>query len=77
MDALIITVFVSLVLVIAGLILFVSRLREGDLDHTDRLSILPLEDDRPPGSRSPSEEPEEAAGNAATRRTNNERANVS
>ena len=45
MDVLIVTIFVSLVLVVGGLVLFVSRLRQGDFEHGDRLSLLPLEDD--------------------------------
>ena len=45
MDILIVTLFVSLVLVIAGLVLFVLRMRAGDFDHGDRLSLLPLHDD--------------------------------
>ena len=47
MNILVITVFASLVLVVAGLVLFVSRIRAGDFDHGDRLSLLPLEDDLP------------------------------
>ncbi len=45
MDILIVTVFVSLILVAAGLVLFINRLREGDFEHGDRLSLLPLQDD--------------------------------
>jgi hypothetical protein len=62
MDVLIVTVFVSLVLVVGGLILFVSRLRGGDFDHGDRLSLLPLaEDERPAGNANTVEkEPEES-----------------
>lgn len=47
MDALIVTLFVSLVLVVAGLVLFVLRMRAGDFDHGERLSLLPLQDDEP------------------------------
>ena len=47
MNVLVITVFASLILVVAGLVLFVSRIRAGDFDHGDRLSLLPLEDDLP------------------------------
>ena len=47
MDILIVTLFVSLVLVLAGLVLFVLRMRAGDFDHGDRLSLLPLQDDEP------------------------------
>ncbi len=45
MDVLILTIFVSLVLVVAGLVLFVTRLKQGDFEHGDRLSLLPLEED--------------------------------
>ena len=47
MNILVITVFASLMLVVAGLVLFVSRIRAGDFDHGDRLSLLPLEEDLP------------------------------
>ena len=40
-----VTAFVSLVLVAAGVVLYVSRTRAGDFEHGDRLSLLPLEDD--------------------------------
>ncbi len=45
MDVLVVTLFVSLMLVIAGLVLFILRMRAGDFEHGDRLSLLPLEDD--------------------------------
>ncbi len=45
MDVLIITVFVSLVLGIGALLLFLKGVRQGDFDHADRLSLLPLEED--------------------------------
>jgi hypothetical protein len=44
-DIIIALVFVSLTLVIAGLVFFFSRLFEGDFEHGDRLSLLPLADD--------------------------------
>ena len=44
MDILIITLFVSLLLVALGLVLFVLRLGAGDFEHADRLSLLPLLD---------------------------------
>ena len=47
MDVLIVTVFVSLLLVVAGLTLFVLRLWAGDFEHGDRLSLLPLQSDEP------------------------------
>ena len=42
MDVLIALVFVSLVLVVAGLIFLFRTLKEGDTEHADRLSLLPL-----------------------------------
>ncbi|MFH1845136.1 MAG: cytochrome oxidase [bacterium] len=48
MDVLIVTIFVSLLLVVGGLVFFVSRLRAGDFEHGDRLSLLPLADDEKP-----------------------------
>ncbi len=47
-----ITVFVSLLLVVGGLVLFFVRQRAGDFDHGDRLSLLPLADD-PQGGPEP------------------------
>ncbi len=46
MDVLIILVFVSLVLVAGALIFLFTRIGGGDLDHGDRLSLLPLEPER-------------------------------
>ena len=45
MDVIIALVFISLTLVIAGLLFFFSRLFEGDFEHGERLSLLPHEDD--------------------------------
>jgi len=45
LDVLKVTVFISLLLAVAGLVLFVSRVKQGDLEHSDRLSLLPLEED--------------------------------
>ncbi len=45
MDIVIALVFISLTLVAAGLVFFFTRLFEGDFEHGDRLSLLPLEDD--------------------------------
>jgi hypothetical protein len=47
-DVLIVTVLVSLALVAAALIFLAQRVRQGDLEHGDRLSLLPLEDDAAP-----------------------------
>ena len=46
MEVLILTVFVSLALVAGELIFFAWNLRHGSHDHADRLSLLPLEDER-------------------------------
>lgn len=45
MEALIVTIFVSMVLVFLGLLLFAKSVKEGDFEHGDRLSLLPLEDE--------------------------------
>jgi len=53
LDVVILLVFVSLVLVAAGLVFFVHRLRDGDFDHGERLSLAPLDDDGPQVSGPP------------------------
>lgn len=45
MDVVILLIFVSLVLVVAGLVFFTYRLRAGDFDHGERLALAPLEED--------------------------------
>lgn len=45
MEVIIVLVFFSLMLVIAGLIFFFTRLSDGDFEHEERLSLLPLADD--------------------------------
>ncbi len=45
MDVLIVTLFVSLLLGVGGLVLFIVRLGAGDFEHGERLSLLPLEQD--------------------------------
>ncbi len=45
MVVIIVLVALSLVLVVAGLVFFASRLKEGDFEHGERLSLLPLEED--------------------------------
>lgn len=49
-------VFVSLLLVASSLVLFLFTVRQRDLDHADRLSLAPLEDDvaPKPGAAEPS-----------------------
>lgn len=48
MNALVLQVFVSLMLVAGGLLLFIYSVRHGDHEHADRLSLLPIEDDEAP-----------------------------
>ncbi len=48
MDVIVVLVFFSLALVIAGLIFFFSRLSDGDFEHGERLSLLPLAEDTGP-----------------------------
>ncbi len=45
MDVIIVLVLISLTLVAAGLVFFFTRLFDGDFEHGDRLSLLPLADD--------------------------------
>ena len=51
MSVIVLQVFVSLMLVAGALVLFVWTVRSRTLDHADRLSLSPLEDD-PPQQRS-------------------------
>ena len=44
MNVLILLVFVSIVLVGGGLLLFFFSLRQRDFEHAERLSLLPLSD---------------------------------
>ncbi len=48
MDVLILTVFVSLILALGAVVLLLNGIHGGHLDHGDRLSLLPLEDDEGP-----------------------------
>lgn len=52
MEALILTVFVSIVLSALAVTLFVWDVRQGGHDHHDRLSLLPLDltPSRPPAT---------------------------
>lgn len=63
MEVIIILVFFSLALVIAGLIFFFNRLQQGDFDHGERLSILPLADDEAPKQDNRTKEVDPANGN--------------
>ena len=45
MNALVLTLFVSALLFVYGLVQFAAAWRRRDHQHADRLSLLPLEDD--------------------------------
>ena len=45
MDVLILTVFVSALLVLSELVFFAWNIKSGNHDHEERLSLLPLADD--------------------------------
>jgi len=47
-DVLILTLIASLALVGVGVLFLVKRILEGDVEHGDRLSLLPLADDERP-----------------------------
>lgn len=44
MDILILQVFVSLLLVVGSVILFLVTCRDRTFDHADRLALFPIED---------------------------------
>ena len=46
MEVVILQVFVSLILVTGSVLLFAVSCRQRDLDHADRLALLPLEKDQ-------------------------------
>lgn len=45
MEVLVLQVFVSLVLVASGLLLFAFSTKQRDHEHADRLALAPLDDD--------------------------------
>lgn len=53
MTIVVLQVFVSLVLVAGSVLLFVFTVRSRTLEHSDRLSLAPLEDDARPQPESP------------------------
>jgi len=61
MNVIVLQVFVSLMLVAAGLALFVFVIRSRTLEHSDRLSLAPLEDDARSGSAPPEPPPSQSA----------------
>ena len=60
MNVLLLQVFVSLMLVAGSVVLFIWTIKSRTLEHSDRLSLTPLEEDRfdddPALNRSDSEE---------------------
>jgi hypothetical protein len=52
MDVLILQVFVSLLLVVGSVILFLVTCRSKSFDHADRLALLPVERDENEGNES-------------------------
>ncbi len=57
MDALILTMFVSLFLAATGVVLFAWLVRGRTFDHADRLALLPLEEDHAPEATDSTLEP--------------------
>ncbi len=51
MDVIPLLVFCSLVLGALGVLAFLYSVRQGDSEHADRLSLLPLEEDASPESK--------------------------
>lgn len=66
MDVVILLVFISLLLVTAGLVFFIYRLREGDFEHGERLALAPLND----GNVIPSEPQENGGEEPVTQQPN-------
>lgn len=52
MSVLVLQVFVSLMLVVGAVLLLAYSVKHADHEHADRLSLFPLEDDRPRPPRS-------------------------
>ncbi|HET9449613.1 MAG TPA: cytochrome oxidase [Aggregicoccus sp.] len=53
MSVVVLQVFVSLMLVASSVLLFLVSVRQRDHEHADRLSLIPLEDEQPASSVSP------------------------
>ena len=58
MEVLTLQVFVSLMLVVGSLLLFVKTWKSGDFDHADRLALFPLDeqDEKPAEPRESSKQ---------------------
>ena len=55
MNVLLLQVFVSLMLVLGSVLALLYSVKQADHEHSDRLSLLPLEDDyQPHAAKSPS-----------------------
>lgn len=65
MDVLILTLFITLVLVAGAVVLLVRGVRQGDFEQGDRLSLLPLEEDTGTSERSGADRDSTPAGNGA------------
>jgi nitrogen fixation-related uncharacterized protein len=65
MDIIIALVFISLTLVAAGLVFFFTRLFDGDFEHGERLSLLPLEDDTGENLHKDDDKPDKIGSNDA------------
>ena len=63
MEVLVLQVFVSLVLVASGLLLFAFSAKQRDHEHADRLALTPLDDDTAE-SRDASPESDDASKDA-------------
>jgi len=59
MEVIIVLVFISLFLVLGALLFFVVSVRQGDLEHGDRLTLLPLEPDDSAEPARPAPRPKE------------------
>ncbi len=46
MSMLLLTLFVSLVLMVVGIFFFGYSFRQGDYEHTDALSLLPIQENK-------------------------------
>ncbi len=65
MDVIIALVFISLTLVAGGLVFFFTRLFDGDFEHGERLSLLPLEDDTGENLNKDDDKPDKIGSNDA------------
>ncbi len=57
MNAIHLTLFVSFIIALLGVLLFIYSVGQRDHSHADRLSLLPLEDDASPSSAAPADDP--------------------